>query len=273
MPQTLTYPKIARSTVRRYNSRATYDLQKIHSIVDASAVLHVSFAPDPDDDFPAILPMIGKMGSFDFPSADLGEPLDCYLHGYVSSRIMNLARTHVENGAKGLPVCIAATQADGIVLSLTPNSHSYNYRSAVLHGHASLVTSDDEKRWAMRLVTDGVVPQRWDNTRVPPDKAEMESTRILRVQVASGSGKIRQGGPHDDKKDTDRDEVTSSTWTGVLPLWESVGEPISSASNRVDRVPEHIQEYVRSRNKGNRAAALDAVEEPKPAGNKVGQDN
>lgn len=77
--------------------------------------------------------LTGQMGSFEYPSADIGEPLDCYLHGYVSSRIVNLARAAE---GEGLPVCIVASKVDGLVLSLTPNSHSYNYRSAILHGYA-----------------------------------------------------------------------------------------------------------------------------------------
>ena len=60
---------------------------------------------------------------------------DCYLHGYVSAGIMNQAR----KSENGLAVTIGATKVDGIVLSLTPNSHSYNYRSAVLFGHGSFV--------------------------------------------------------------------------------------------------------------------------------------
>ena len=109
----------------------------IHSIVNSTQVLHVSFNPGPEDPFPAIIPMIGQMGSFDYPSADINEPLDCYLHGYVSSRIMNLAR----ESQRGLPICVAASKVDGLILSLTPNSHSYNYRSAILHGYASVVTN------------------------------------------------------------------------------------------------------------------------------------
>ena len=46
-------------------------------------MLHVSFNA-PNSPFPAVLPMIGQMGSFDRPSADLGDPLDLYLHGFVS---------------------------------------------------------------------------------------------------------------------------------------------------------------------------------------------
>ena len=48
---------------------------------------------------------------------------------------MNQAR----KSGSGLAITIAATKVDGIVLSLTPNSHSYNYRSAVLFGHGSFV--------------------------------------------------------------------------------------------------------------------------------------
>ncbi len=55
---------------------------------------------------------------------------------------MNVARN---GSADGLPVCIAASHVDGIVLALTPNSHSYNYRSAILFGHATIVEDPQEK--------------------------------------------------------------------------------------------------------------------------------
>lgn len=108
--------------------------------------------------------MIGQMGSFARPSADVGDVLDLYLHGYVSSRMVNRARVagtksedegednHDEKKEKkekkGLPLTVAATHVDGLVLSLTPYSHSYNYRSAVLFGHAEVVTDAAEKLWA-----------------------------------------------------------------------------------------------------------------------------
>lgn len=118
--------------------------------------------------------MIGTMGSFSHPSADLSEPLDCYLHGYVSSGIMKQTRANPE---KGLPVTVAATKVDGIVLSLTPNSHSYNYRSAVLFGYGNLVEDPEEKLWAMKLVTDSVIAGRWEQSRTPPDKSEVSPFR------------------------------------------------------------------------------------------------
>ena len=238
--------------------QATYDLGAIHSIINSSSVLHVSFSPEPSDPFPVILPMIGVMGSFQYPSAGIDEPLDCYLHGYVSSRIMRLAKA----SPQGLPICVAATKVDGLVLALTPNSHSYNYRSAVLHGYASLVESVEEKVWAMELITNSVVPNRWANSRIPPDGAEMQSTNVLRVKVVSGSGKIRDGGPHDEAKDTTREDVTESTWIGVVPVVETFCQPVASATNKVGKVPEYIASYVAETNAKNEEYAQSAARLP-----------
>lgn len=201
--------------------------------------------------------MIGVMASFEYPSSGIDEPMDCYLHGYVSSRIMRLAK----DSEKGLPVCISATKVDGLVLSLTPNSHSYNYRSAVLQGYAKPVEDVDEKVFAMEQITNKVVAERWQNTRTPPDKVEMTSTMILKVTIETGSGKIRHGEPHDEAKDLDREDVTSSVWTGVIPFYETLGEPIPNPTNRIAEVPAYIKTYVSETNDSNKEQALEAARE------------
>lgn len=208
------------------------------------------------------------MGSFERPSADLDEPLDCYLHGYVSSRLMKLARA---SEGDGLPLSISATKTDGLVLSLTPFSHSYNYRSAVLFGYAKTVEEEEEKLWAMRLITDSVIPGRWENSRTPPDGAELASTTILKVKIVSGSGKIREGNPSEDKKDVDL-AVADKVWTGVVPLWETVGEPVAAKTNRVKEVPEHIRAFQEGENARNetQAAAIASAVYPKPKAKKDG---
>ena len=195
--------------------------------------------------------MIGVMGSFEHPSAGVDEPMDCYLHGYVSSRIMNLAR----NSPEGIPICVAATKVDGLILALTPFSHSYNYRSAVLHGYATVVEDANEKLFAMELLTNTVVSDRWANSRTPPDKAEMQSTTMLRVKIVSGSGKVRDGGVGDEVKDKSRDDVTEKVWIGVVPVWETFGQPIPSPVNKVEKVPEHISSYITKTNEKNETYA------------------
>lgn len=201
--------------------------------------------------------MIGQMGSFEYPSASINEPLECYLHGYVSSRIINLARNCGEG--QGLPICVATSKVDGLILSLTPNSHSYNYRSAILHGYANLVTDEEEKLWAMKLITNSVLADRWDHSRVPPDRAEMQSTVILKVRIVDGSGKIRDGGVSDERKDSGNEQVTGSVWTGVVPVWETFGTPIPSGDSKVAEVPEYITSYIASKNSHNKAVANGAV--------------
>jgi nitroimidazol reductase NimA-like FMN-containing flavoprotein (pyridoxamine 5'-phosphate oxidase superfamily) len=201
------------------------------------------------------------MGSFTHPSASLSSPLDIYLHGYVSSRIMNLSRG---SSLPGLPVCVAASKVDGVVLTLTPNSHNYNYRSAILFGHATLVEDPEEKLFAMQLITDSVVPGRWANTRVPPNKGEMASTQILRVKVHSGSAKVREGVPTDERGDLNDEEVMGRVWTGVVPVYEVLGEPVPGPYNRVGDVPEHVREWMERVNEENVGYATEAARKEAP---------
>ncbi|KAK2744252.1 hypothetical protein FQN57_004337 [Myotisia sp. PD_48] len=261
MGRTLVYPKGISNTANRYSQRVTYDLGAIHNIVNSSHVLHVSFNPGGDDPFPATLPMIGQMGSFDYPSSSVEDPLDCYIHGYVSGRMMNLARA---SEGEGLPVCISATYLDGLIMSLTPYSHSYNYRSVVLHGYAKVVTNIEEKLYAMKIITDSIVPTRWDNSRSPPDGGELQSTTILRVKIVAGSGKIRDGGMSDEKKDTQNPEVTNKVWTGVIPIWQTFGDAVPCGQGNVKEVPEYVKNFTTSMTQDNRKYALEAIQAPLP---------
>ncbi|KAM0562814.1 hypothetical protein ACHAPJ_001654 [Fusarium lateritium] len=254
----LEYPKEAINTVKRENDRAVYALKTIHHIVNSCQILHVSFNT-PSQPFPVILPMIGQMGSFDRPSADISDPLDLYLHGYVSSRFMNLGRG--ADAEEGLPVCVAASHVDGLVLALSTFSHSYNYRSTILFGHATLVEDEEERLYAMELITNSVVPDRWRHTRLPPTKAELQSTGILKVKIASGSAKMRTGGPHDDKKDIENESIQDTVWTGVLPIHQTVGDPVAGPYNRVD-VPRYLAEFAKDFNTDNQQYAIDATKEP-----------
>ncbi|KAK1524223.1 flavin-nucleotide-binding protein [Colletotrichum costaricense] len=273
MPRTeLEYPKEPYGTVKRYSPRASYALRTIHTIINTSPILHVSFN-DPQSPFPTILPMLGQMGSFSRPSADEGDVLDLYLHGYVSSRLINISRqpsdasptststssTSSTSSSLGLPVCIAASHLDGLVLALTPNAHSYNYRSAVLFGHATLVSDPAERLYAMQLITDGVVPGRWEASRVPPNKGELSSTSVLKVRIATGSAKIREGPPGDDRADKEDAEVTGRVWTGVVPVYQVLGEPVAGPYNEVAEVPGYLGEYVRETNAVAKEAAFEAA--------------
>ncbi|KAF7862033.1 hypothetical protein EAF04_007913 [Stromatinia cepivora] len=203
-----TYPKTPRNTVQRYRTLAKYDHQTIHSIINSSPFLHVSFnTPDPADPFPALLPMIGFAGIYNPQKPDeedIGEGANIYIHGYVSSRLMRMGKGSGEGEddgeeEKGLPMTVAASCLDGLVLSLAPYNHNYNYRSAVLQGYGQIVEDVDEKLWAMKKITNTVHPTRWENSRNPPTKTEMTTTQILRIHPHTGSSKIRRGPPTEDR--------------------------------------------------------------------------
>jgi nitroimidazol reductase NimA-like FMN-containing flavoprotein (pyridoxamine 5'-phosphate oxidase superfamily) len=240
--------------------QATYDLAAIHTIINTSTAVYVAFNVDAvNNPFPVVLPMIGFCASFDHPSADVSEPLDIYLHGYVSSRLMNTSRANTSETQKGLPVTVSATKIDGLVLSLTPNTHDVNFRSACVYGYATVVTDDAEKLWAMERITNSVVPDRWAHTRVPPDRAEMQSTAILKVSVIGGSGKIGHGGPKDDIKDTKREDLLDSVWTGTIPVYEVYGEPVPGEYNRVGKIPDHVMAYVQEVTETNKQHSKEAL--------------
>ncbi|KAM0312590.1 hypothetical protein ACHAPQ_012203 [Fusarium lateritium] len=184
--------------------------------------------PAAEDPFPTTIPMLGAMGNFDYPSAGLNEPQDAYIHGYVSARMTNLARKAMDEGLPGLPVCLSVAKVDGLILSLSAFTHSCNYRSSTLFGHASLVTDEAEKLWALELLTNKIVPGRWDEVRQPPNKFELVQTQVLRVRVTSGSAKVRAGPPADDKEDVQNADVMAKVWSG--------------AYNKLGEIPEHVKE-------------------------------
>ena len=208
--------------------------------------------------------MIGQMGLF--PGDEANDPdWKCYLHGYVSSRLMRLADEATTRGEQGVGLCVAASKVDGFVLSLTPNSHNYNYRSAILQGFATIVHDEEEKLWAMKLITNSVVPDRYENTRVPPDGAEMQSTRILKLRITAASGKVREGVPEDERKDMKRDDVLNSVWTGVIPVFEALGTPQPGPYNRVEQVPEYVTRCVEEENMKREKYAYEAAHKPAPS--------
>ena len=79
------------------------------------------------------------------------------------------------------------------------------------------------------------------------------------MRIVSGSGKIRDGEPHDDKKDLRRDDIVDKVWTGVIPMWEKMGEAVASKSNRVKDVPDYISSFRTESNKNGESYARKAA--------------
>ncbi|KAL9058892.1 MAG: hypothetical protein Q9162_001447 [Coniocarpon cinnabarinum] len=263
--------------VKRKGQRGNYDHATVHNLIDKTPVLHVAFNPPPPSSgdespqFPVILPMLGCTGSYSRnadPDAELplAEARNVYLHGYVSARLMRLPETANVNGSgsghggddgsegsEGVPLTVSATLLDGIILAATPFNHSCNYRSAVVFGHAVVVTDEAEKNYAVHRITNNLVPHRWQNARLP-DKSELATTGVLRVDIHSASAKIHVGGPSIDRKDLKDKSVMDNVWTGVVPTWIHYGDLMEGNDNQIE-TPSYLTSWIDDkRNQGEKEA-------------------
>jgi uncharacterized protein len=182
----------------RRSDRAAYDRAAVHAVLDEGIVAHVGFI---DQGRPIVVPMIyGRIGE------------TTYLHGAKAARFAKAM-------SPGVPVCITVTLLDGIVVARSAFHSSMNYRSAVLHGHANLVTDAGEAEKALASITDHIMPGRWAEARPMIDK-EAKATSVLRVIVEAASLKARNGPPVDDEED-----YALPIWGGIVPLRMQVGSP------------------------------------------------
>jgi hypothetical protein len=92
-----------------------------------------------------------------------------------------------------------------------------NYRSAVVIGRGRLVVDDVEKRRALDLVVDHVVPGRSRTLRSHTRK-ELAATAVVALPLHEASVKRRSGGVADDPQD-----VEAGGWAGVVQLGVAVG--------------------------------------------------
>jgi nitroimidazol reductase NimA-like FMN-containing flavoprotein (pyridoxamine 5'-phosphate oxidase superfamily) len=210
-----------RTQVKRLPKRGHYDAATIHAILDDGFLCHIGFVHDGS---PVVIPT---------SYARSGDSL--YVHGSAASRMLRTLE-------QGVPVSIAVTHVDGLVLARSAFHHSINYRSVVIFGTAVAVTDLEEKNEALRLFSDQLVPGRWDEVR-PPTPQELKGTSVLKVAIDEASAKIRTGGPVDDEED-----YALPVWAGVLPIQLAAGTPIEDQRLASGAVPgSHIVNWRRRR--------------------------
>jgi len=146
----------------------------------------------------------------------------------------------LKNLEQGIEICVSATILDGIVIARSLFHHSMNYRSVMLFGRATLVDDEQEKRHALKILSEHIVPGQWEQAR-QPTPAEMKATTVLAFPIEEGSAKVRSGDPKDDTADYEL-----PIWAGQLPLKLSSGVPIPDSQLRSDiTVPENLLNYHR----------------------------
>lgn len=210
-----------RTRVVREPERGVYDREAAYRILDEGFICHVGFSLDGQ---PFVIPT-----SYGRKDANL------YIHGSAASRMLRQMK-------EGVAVCVTVTLLDGLVLARSVFNHSMNYRSVVILGKAVLVGDPEEKLTALRVLSEHILPGRWDDARQPNER-ELKATSVLRVPIEEFSAKVRTGPPIDDAED-----LAFPTWAGVLPLEMKVGEAIGDENLLAGQsVPEYVRGYTRKR--------------------------
>jgi len=203
-----------RSTLRRARERAQQDRAELYAVLDEALICHLGVVVD---GAPMVLPTCYGV---------LDEVL--YLHGSTGA-------VSLRNGS-GTPVCVTVTLVDGLVYARSVFHHSANYRSAVVHGTARLVTDREERLAALRAIVDHTTPGSWEHARQPNAK-ELAATAVLALDLEEASVKVRTGPPVDDEVDV----ATGVAWAGVLPMRTVFGEPEPAPDLTPGlSVPEHL---------------------------------
>ena len=141
---------------------------------------------------------------------------------------------------------------NGVILHFAPNGHSLNYRSCVIHGDAYLVSSPEEKKYAMHRLTNQMVRRRWSSVnKVAPEA--LRSIQIIKVVIRTASAKIRASNINGLEKAGlgERDDI----WTGAIPLYEVLGNPIESGYCPERPVQKEISDWIEKRNGAEKSYA------------------
>jgi uncharacterized protein len=208
-----------RTRVVREAERGVYDRETAYRILDEGFLCHIGFVVDSQP--------------FVIPTSYGRKDDNLYIHGSAASRMLRQMK-------EGVPVCVTVMLLDGLVLARSIFNHSMNYRSVVILGKATMVDQPKEKLEALRLLSEHIIPGRWNDVRQPNEK-ELKATSVLRVPIEEFSSKVRIGPAIDDEED-----YSFPTWAGVVPLEMKAGDPIPDARLlHGQNMPEYARSYQR----------------------------
>jgi hypothetical protein len=193
---TVGYAVSKMNKVRQLREKGRYDRDTVHRILDAGLVAQVAFVEEGN---PVVVPMIyGREGE------------TVYLHGARKARVIRMIE-----GSES--ICLNVTLLDGIVLARSAFNSSMNYRSVTVFGTPSLVEGSAEKLRAMKIISEHMMPGRWDELRAPHEN-EVKMTGVIAVTIDAASAKVSAGMPVDEP-----DDYVIPVWAGVLPLSSRLG--------------------------------------------------
>jgi len=208
-----------RTRIRRLPEKTVRDREALHAVLDAGLVAHLAVSDDSGQ--PYVVPVA---------YARDGEQV--LFHGSTGSRLFR-------GLAAGQPTCLTVTLLDGLVLARSTFESSMHYRSAMVLGVATKVTGP-AKSEALRLITEHLLPGRWQEAR-HPSKKELAATLVLALTLDETSVKIADGPPTDEP-----DDLALPIWAGVVPMSEVLGRPIPAPDLAAPYpIPSYVRKWTR----------------------------
>ncbi|MDJ0646717.1 MAG: pyridoxamine 5'-phosphate oxidase family protein [Flavobacteriaceae bacterium] len=211
------YPKSKLNRVKRGANRATYDVEKINTILDAGFIGYASYSYENK--------------AITIPMAYGRRDNKIYLHGSQANRML-LALLKVGE------MSMTVMHLDGLVLARSGLHHSVNYRSATLFGTVKKIEDPVKKEAALKCFMDHMMKGQWEHVR-PMHPHELDRTLVVEMTIETGSAKIRDVGVNDEPEDYDL-----PVWAGIVPIKQVVEYPVSDEQLPKDiLIPQHVMNY------------------------------
>ena len=211
------YQQSKLNRVKRGQNRATYDVEKINTILDAGFLCYVGYIYD------------GK--PITIPMAYTRKDDKIYIHGSTGNRMLLSILESEETS-------ITVMHLDGLVLARSGLHHSVNYRSATLFGSLKKVEKDKDKTDVLKWIVNQMVPNQWESLR-PMYQKELDRTLVVEFTIKTASAKVRDVGVADEPEDYDLD-----VWAGIIPVKQVAKFPIADKGKPQQmEVPKHILDY------------------------------
>ena len=211
------YSKSKLNHVKRGQNRATYDVEKINSILDAGFLCYVGYIYD---GIPITIPMAYSRNEDKI-----------YIHGSTGNRML----LSILESKK---TSITVTHLDGLVLARSGFHHSVNYRSVTLFGNLRKVENDAEKTDILAQIVNQMIPNQWDSLR-PMSQKELDRTLVVEFTIETASAKVRDVGVADEPED-----YNLPYWAGIIPIKQVAEYPIPDDGKPQEmEIPEHILNY------------------------------
>ena len=211
------YQQSKLNRVKRGQNRATYDVDKINTILDAGFLCYVGYIYD------------GK--PITIPMAYARKEDKIYIHGSTANRML---LSILKSGETSITVM----HLDGLVLARSGFHHSVNYRSVTLFGSLNKIENDSEKTIILEKIVNQMVPNQWNSLR-PMNQKELDRTLVVEFTIETASAKVRETGVADEPED-----YNEEVWAGIVPIKQVAEYPIADEGKPPEmEIPKHILDY------------------------------